>query len=222
MISTCADEIIAVLASGGLDSSIMISELIELGRPVQPLYIRSDLVWEEEETRSLRRYLHAVNSPRLRHLVVLSLPLKDLYKRHWSMSGEDTPGGDTAEEAVYLPGRNALLVVKAAVWCQLNGVGELALAPLGTSPFADATEEFFDRVQAMFNCYPGKRLRIVLPFSRLNKRQVMQRGGNCPLELTFSCISPVEGIHCGRCNKCAERQRAFREIGLEDSTRYAF
>ena len=221
MTSTRADEIIAVLASGGLDSSIMISELLGQGHQVRPLYVRSDLIWEQDEIRSLRRYLQAIDSPRLLDLVVLQLPLVELYGVHWSTSGEGTPGGDTADEAVFLPGRNALLVVKAAVWCQLNGVGELALAPLGTSPFADATEQFFDHAQAMFNCYPGKPLRIVLPFSRLDKRQVMQRGRECPLELTFSCISPVDGVHCGRCNKCAERKQAFREAGLDDFTRYA-
>jgi len=200
----------------------MVSELLQENRPVQPLYVRSNLVWEREETESLRRYLQAIHSPRLCDLVELDLPLTDLYGEHWSTNGEGTPADDSADEAVFLPGRNALLVAKAAVWCQLNEVCELALAPLGTSPFADATQTFFDHAQAMFNCYAGtKPLRIVLPFSRLDKRQVMVRGRDCPLELTFSCISPTDGLHCGRCNKCAERQQAFRETGLEDPTLYA-
>ncbi|MCD4728936.1 MAG: 7-cyano-7-deazaguanine synthase, partial [Pirellulales bacterium] len=42
-----------------------------------------------------------------------------------------------------------------------------------------------------------------------------------PLELTFSCLSPVAGLHCGRCNKCAERQEAFRSLEMHDPTRYA-
>jgi len=216
------EEIIAVLASGGLDSCIMVSELLGQARPVQPLYVRSNLVWEQPEIQSLRRYLQEVHSPWLRDLVVLRLPLTDVYGEHWSTSGQGTPAGNSADEAVFLPGRNALLLAKAAVWCQLNDVGELALAPLGTSPFADATQEFFDHAEAMFNCYPAtKPLRIMLPFSQFDKRRVMQRGRGYPLELTFSCISPRDGIHCGCCNKCAERRMAFREIGLEDPTRYA-
>lgn len=200
----------------------MVSELLRLDRTVQPLYVRSNLVWEDAEERSLQRYLLAVHSPWLRDLVVLDLPLTDLYGEHWSTSGEGTPAGDSTDEAVFLPGRNALLLVKAAVWCQLNGVYELALAPLGTSPFADATQPFFDHAQAMFNCYSARKpLRIVLPFSHLDKRQVMQRGRDCPLEFTFSCIAPEDGLHCGRCNKCAERKQAFRDIALEDPTRYA-
>jgi 7-cyano-7-deazaguanine synthase len=46
-------------------------------------------------------------------------------------------------------------------------------------------------------------------------------GDGLPLELTFSCLRPVGGLHCGRCNKCAERRRGFAEAGLPDPTQYA-
>jgi 7-cyano-7-deazaguanine synthase len=55
----------------------------------------------------------------------------------------------------------------------------------------------------------------------MNKNQVMQLGRELPLELTFSCIAPLRGLHCGRCNKCAERQAAFRAAALPDRTAYA-
>jgi 7-cyano-7-deazaguanine synthase len=212
---------IGVLASGGLDSCILISELLRQGRPVQPFYIRTNLIWEQAEALALGRYLQAVDSSNLRDLTLLELPLTDLYGRHWSTTGDDTPASDAPDEAVFLPGRNALLMVKAAVWCQLNGVRELALASLSTNPFEDATGQFFEHAQAMFNCYDGRPIRIVLPFSDLNKQQVVERGRDYPLELTFSCISPMDDEHCGRCNKCAERQRSFRDAGLEDPTCYA-
>jgi 7-cyano-7-deazaguanine synthase len=49
----------------------------------------------------------------------------------------------------------------------------------------------------------------------------MNLGRDLPLELTFSCLAPHSGLHCGRCNKCAERQRAFSLIELSDPTIYA-
>ena len=61
---------------------------------------------------------------------------------------------DTPDDAVYLPGRNPLLLVKAVVWCHLHGIDQLALAPLGSNPFADATDEFF----AEFRDGPESRL----------------------------------------------------------------
>ena len=210
-----------VLVSGGLDSCILLSQLLRQGLMVRPLYVRSHLVWESAELAMLRRYLRHERNEGLQELVILELPLTDTYGQHWSVSGRCPPAADAPDEAVYLPGRNALLVFKAALWCQLNGIDRLALGPLGTSPFADATPAFFARLTAVLNCYAAE-LDILLPFSMLAKWQVMQLGRDCPLELTFSCLAPVRGHHCGRCNKCAERRTAFRLIGAEDPTDYAY
>ena len=127
----------------------------------------------------------------------------------------------SADDAVYLPGRNALLLVKAAVWCRLHGVGELALAVLRSNPFADATPEFFAEFESAIARAAGGRVRFVRPFGAMSKREVMALGRGLPLELTFSCIAPRDGRHCGACNKCAERQAAFEAIGDADPTEYA-
>jgi 7-cyano-7-deazaguanine synthase len=60
----------------------------------------------------------------------------------------------------------------------------------------------------------------VRPYQHLSKIEVLQRGRNMPLAQTWSCLRPIEGLHCGRCNKCAERQRAFAKAGLIDETQY--
>jgi 7-cyano-7-deazaguanine synthase len=210
-----------VLASGGLDSSILIGQLLREGRRVHPLYIRCGLCWEQSELRSLRQYMRALSSARLGELVVLEIPVADLYGRHWSLTGKEVPAGHTPDKAVFLPGRNALLMTKAVVWCQLHGVPRLAVASLATSPFADATQRFSDCVQAMVNCYENSAIRITRPFAGLDKCQAMRQGREFPLELTFSCLCPVDGRHCGRCNKCEERRQAFLDADLPDPTEYA-
>lgn len=187
---------------------------------MQPFYIRSGLVWEGEELAAARRYLDAFSSPRLGELVVLELPLADLYEGHWSLTGDDPPDAESPDRAVYLPGRNALLIVKAALWCGLHGIEALALGVLESNPFADASAEFFDGYEGALNCAVGGQLRIVRPFGGMSKREVMELGRGFPLELTFSCLAPSAGRHCGACNKCAERNAAFRLIGAEDPTAY--
>jgi 7-cyano-7-deazaguanine synthase len=159
--------------------------------------------------------------PHLDDLVLLDLPLADLYHDHWSLTGLEPPNASSPDEAVYLPGRNALLVIKAALWCQLHGIDQLALGVLESNPFADATPAFFDDLEAVLSRSTGDRLRIVRPFARMDKRQVMELGRDLPLELTFSCIAPSDGLHCGQCNKCAERNRAFRLVALADPSQYA-
>ncbi|HUT93771.1 MAG TPA: 7-cyano-7-deazaguanine synthase [Thermoguttaceae bacterium] len=210
-----------LLLSGGLDSSILLGTLLNEGCRVRPFYVRTQLAWEPAELRAVRRWLEALSSPRLDPLVLLDLPLADLYQDHWSVTGRNTPDGASPDDAVYLPGRNSLLLIKAALWCQLHGIEQLALGVLESNPFADATAAFFDHFESALNCGSVRRLRIVRPFARLGKRQVMERGRDLPLGLTFSCIAPVGGLHCGQCNKCAERNAAFRLIDAEDPTEYA-
>jgi 7-cyano-7-deazaguanine synthase len=209
-----------LLLSGGLDSSILLGYLLGQQRQVQPFYIRSGLFWQAAELRAVQSYLAAVASPCLRPLVELDLPLADLYGDHWSVTGREVPDADTPDESVFLPGRNALLVIKAALWCQLHGLDELALGTLESNPFADATPTFFAEIESSLNRTVHRPLRLVRPFERLDKRGVMRLGRDYPLEHTFSCIAPAGEAHCGRCNKCAERRHAFRLIDLPDPTHY--
>jgi len=112
-------------------------------------------------------------------------------------------------------------LTKAMIWCHLNEVPEIALAPLSTNPFPDATVQFFDDFEAVINRAIGGRVSILRPYTGILKRDVMRRGRGMPLEYTFSCIAPVLGRHCGRCNKCAERIRAFEDADMPDPTHYA-
>mgnify|MGYP001222899827 CR=1 FL=1 len=214
-----SSEMVGILVSGGLDSSILLKHLLEVGRTVKPFYIRSGLCWQTAEQAALERYLTAVAVPQLEPLTVLDLPLGDLYGDHWSITGRNVPGADTPDEAVLLPGRNALLTIKAALWCQLHGIAELGLATLRTNPFQDASDSYFDQLAGVLSATSLRPIRLVHPFGGLSKREVMELGRTFPLDLTFSCISASREAHCGECNKCAERQAAFRLIG-NDPTRY--
>jgi 7-cyano-7-deazaguanine synthase len=210
----------AVLVSGGLDSAILLGESLRSPGRIFPLYVRCGLYWERVELEHLRRFLDAVRTPALQPLHVLEMPVRDLYTEHWSLSGENVPDASTPDEAVFLPGRNVLLLAKAILWCHLRGVGEVALAPLESNPFPDATPEFFAAFEALVNRAVGGAVRVRQPYLGLHKPDVMRRGRELPLHLTFSCIRPVAGKHCGTCNKCAERRNAFRDAGLPDRTPY--
>jgi 7-cyano-7-deazaguanine synthase len=216
-----ADAPLAILVSGGLDSAILLGETLRAGRTVQPLYVRSGLIWEAVELDYLRRFLDALKEPKLRSLHGLDVPVNDLYPPHWSLTGRDVPDAKSPDEAVFLPGRNVLLLAKAILWCHLHSVGAVALAPLASNPFPDATPDFFRDFESIVNRAIGGSVRVFRPYAELTKRAVMQRGQGLPLELTFSCIHPVGTLHCGRCNKCAERRRAFADAQMPDPTKYA-
>lgn len=216
----------AVLVSGGADSAVLSVELLREHRRVFPLHIRFGLRWEEIELAWLRAFLETTRVSRrgLMPLTVLDEPIAMVYGDHWSTAGRSgVPDDRSPDEAVYLPGRNVLLAAKAAVWCRLRDIETLALGTLAANPFPDSTPEFFRDFESVLNRAMDGRLSIVRPYSRLTKTDVLRRGAgmNLPLHLTFSCLDPVTGRHCGVCNKCAERRLAFRAAGLPDQTEYA-
>lgn len=210
----------AALISGGLDSAILCVELLRDFRRVVPIYIQAGLRWEDAEIAALRRFLAGVERPGLGALELLDEPVADVYGAHWSTAGADVPGAESADVAVYLPGRNLLLTVKAAVWCRLRGVEALALGSLSSNPFADSTPGFFADLEGLLNRAMAGHLRLIRPFAALHKAEVLALGRDLPLHLTFSCIDPIDGNHCGRCNKCAERKKGFRDAGIRDLTAY--
>jgi 7-cyano-7-deazaguanine synthase len=127
-------ESLAVLTSGGLDSAILLARLAGSHDKamLHPLYVRSGLSWEEVERHYLQRYLEALK-PRFSNigpLIELHQPVLDLYDKHWSITGESVPDENTPDEAVFLPGRNALLSLKALLWCHLHRINQLAIGVL--------------------------------------------------------------------------------------------
>ncbi len=176
---------IGVLVSGGLDSAILVSHLLDQRETVQPFYVDCGLSWQTVELAALRQYLAAILSDRLAPLIKLELPLRDLYGSHWSLTGRQIPGAETPDDAVYLPGRNLLLLIKPTLWCQMYGIGRLALGVLGSNPFDDATEEFFAGVEKVLARLGQPLLKIERPFGQLHKKEVMQLGRYYPFRLGF-------------------------------------
>lgn len=216
-----ASRSLAVLISGGLDSAILLGDSLGRYAEIHPLYIRCGLRWEQVELEHLRRYLAAFACPALKPLTILEQPVGDLYAGHWSVTGRGIPKATDPDEAVFLPGRNVLLLAKAMLWCHLHKTPAVALGSLMSNPFPDATPAFFQAMQNVVNQAVEGGVYVLLPFAGMSKKEVMLLGKELPLGLSFSCIDPQEDVQCGRCNKCAERKRAFQEAGLADPTRYA-
>ena len=146
-----------------------------------PIFIRCGLSWEAVEAEYLHRYLDALRylavaaglSQRLHPLVVLDQPIADVYGPHWSITGSNVPIIGSAEEAVFLPGRNVLLLAKSLLWCHLQGVPAIALGSLQTNPFPDATPEFFRGIQDLLNQAMQGSVEVRLPLGGMKKVAVM-------------------------------------------------
>jgi 7-cyano-7-deazaguanine synthase len=211
----------ALLLSGGLDSAVLLAEEAAL-HDVLPIYVSVGLAWEAAERGMIARLLAGLAGG-ARPLVTLAVEMRDVYApTHWAIEGRP-PGYHTPDEDVYLPGRNIVLIGKAAVYCAIAGIGHLVLGTLAGNPFPDATPEFRAAMALAVSVGLAHRLRIEAPYAEIGKAEVIRRGAalGVPFELTLSCMNPHTGHHCGACSKCRERHDGFVEAGVPDPTIYA-
>jgi 7-cyano-7-deazaguanine synthase len=221
----------AVLFSAGLDSAVLLAEEAARGG-VQPVYVSAGLAWEPAERASAARLLAApLFAGRVWPLASLSVDMRDVYAAsHWAVKGTP-PAYHTADEEVYLPGRNVILLGKAGVYCAGANLDRIVLGTLAHNPFPDATPEFRAAMARALSLGLAHELQIDAPFEGVSKGEVIRRGHrlDVPFELTLSCMRPIEGVrngvpvvdHCGTCSKCRERHDAFLEAGIIDPTIYA-
>ncbi|MGO9058785.1 MAG: 7-cyano-7-deazaguanine synthase [Candidatus Binataceae bacterium] len=210
---------IAVLASGGLDSSVLVADQARSAE-VYPIYVQWGLAWEATERAALQSFLAALNDRSAMPLTTLSVPITAMYGDHWSLTGKGVPGLEEPDSAVFLPGRNILLIGLAAVWCSTHDVSRIAIGSLGGNPFPDATPEFFRDFARILSSGLGHHVQVEAPYRDLHKSEIIKRFSDLPLELTLTCMAPKAGKHCGRCNKCGERRLAFQQAGVPDRTVY--
>ena len=235
----------AVLLSGGLDSAVLLADEAASGE-VHPVYVSVGLAWEPAERAIVSRILAAAPpGDRVRPLASLSVDMRDVYPAtHWAVQGRP-PAYHTPDEDVYLPGRNVILLGKAAVYCAAAKIDRLVIGTLAHNPFPDATPEFRAAMARALSLGLDRPLRIDAPYAGTSKADVIRRGValGVPFELTLSCMNPPpptrspppspirnpqspirhmgSAMHCGACSKCRERHDAFVEAGLDDPTAYA-
>jgi 7-cyano-7-deazaguanine synthase len=228
----------AVLLSGGLDSAVLLAEVAAAG-DVHPVYVSVGLAWEAAERAIVSRLLAgAPLAGRVRPLASLSVDMRDVYAAtHWAVQGRP-PAYHTPDEDVYLPGRNVILLGKAAVYCAAAKVDRLVIGTLAHNPFPDATPEFRAAMARALSLGLDRPLQIDAPYANTEKSEVIRRGAalGVPFELTLSCMNPQSAIqstiqsairnpqpaiHCGACSKCRERHDAFLAASVTDPTAYA-
>lgn len=209
-----------MLASGGIESSVLVSDALGRYDKVTPVYIKNHLRWEDAEIFWLKKFIRNLRSDKLQPLQILDLTMRDVYDAHWSITGIKVPGAISKDEAVYLPGRNIIFLAKVGCFAAVNHISSIEIGVLKSNPFHDSSKVFFKRMSQVLSLGLETELEITAPFHKLKKEDVILLGKKLVLDATFSCINPKGYEHCGDCNKCMERKKAFFSAGVLDKTKY--
>jgi len=199
-----------------MDSAALLYYYAKKGYQVYPLFVRQGLIWEKTELYWLKRFVSFLkkefSSDIAQSVFSMNFPLKELYGEHWSVTGKNGPQYHDPDETVFLPGRNIVLLTKAAIYGSLNEIHEIALGPLKGNPFPDSRNTFFRSMEKSLSSGLDWDLKIKTPFLTWSKEQVISKHSQLPWELTFSCLRPKDNKHCGTCNKCRERDEVLSAV----------
>lgn len=113
--------------------------------------------------------------------------------------------------STYVPGRNTLFIAHALTFAETIGASEIHIGANlhDASGFPDTRPGYFAQFQQLINLLTP--IQLITPLIHLTKREVVQlaMAMNAPIDLSFSCYNPQDGMPCGRCDACIIREKAI-------------
>lgn len=188
---------IALLMSGGLDSSLMALIARNDGLDVLPVYVNYGQLATKREQLSLRRFCNRYRFPK-----PLVMDLSGFGKQ--VRSGLTDKQLDIVEDA-FLPCRNLLFIVSAAALaygrgCRVIGVGILREED---HLFPDQTRVFLDAASEAVSKALNVEFEVIAPLMHFSKKQVVKLAKAHKLGGTYSCHAGTLKP-CGKCIACRE------------------
>lgn len=201
---------VVLLASGGLDSTVLCFWLLRRHCDVIPLFVDYGQHSQKMELQTLRKVLPKQFVKKTR---VVRLPI--IYKGSESrMINEANLWREHVQDAdLHLPHRNLLILSAGFAFAESRAIDEVYAAFIQTHRAAgpDCCDGFFKLLTKLLS--NTGRVRLKLPFKRFSKTQVARIGMDlkAPIAQTFSCLAAAR-IPCGACPNCVDRLNAFDSL----------
>ena len=213
-----------VVHSGGMDSTVLLYQLLQAGDEVKALSIN----YGQRHSRELEAARALCAELGVEHRVADLSGLSDLLAGSALTSSEiDVPEGHYAEDnmkATVVPNRNMILLSVAAGWAISSKYDRIAYAAHSGDHaiYPDCRNEFAEALDGAIRLADWHEVSLYRPFVDMTKADIVAVGAKLgvPFEKTWSCYKGQD-LHCGRCGTCVERREAFYLAGVDDPTTYA-
>ncbi len=149
--------------------------------------------------------------------------LKEIFGDVTSLCNKDIPMTADFSDPIIVPFRNAIFLSAAVSYAVSIGADKIFYGAQGSDePFyPDCRKEFYKAFEKAAQLGTCKDITIEAPFSGMRKSELIKKAIELgvPLNLTWSCYCSGPK-HCGKCESCANRKRAFKEANVTDPTQY--
>ena len=212
-----------LIYSGGIDSTVLLYDLLNSGHYVQALSVNygqrhsKELDCAKSLCKQLNVEHHVADLTALNPLLSgssLTSPHVQVPEGHYE---------DESMKATVVPNRNMILLSIATGWAMSTGASSVSYAAHSgdRAIYPDCREEFADAMNGVMEIAGWDKVSLNRPFSSLTKADIVKLGDELcvPFEQTWSCYKGGQ-VHCGVCGTCVERREAFQLAGVTDPTIY--
>lgn len=208
-----------VVLSGGPDSASVAYWAKDRGYEVYTITFDYGQIAkiEMEYAEKIARELGAI------HKTVDLSSLEGVYSGVTSLvDGSIEMTGDFSDPII-VPFRNGVFLAVTVAYAASVGAETILYGAQGSDEenYPDCRREFYQAFEEAARLGTDTQISIDAPFSGMTKAEMIMEGVKLgvPFNLTWSCYR--EGpLHCGACESCNNRKKAFQEAGVPDPTEY--
>jgi 7-cyano-7-deazaguanine synthase len=157
------------------------------------------------------------------HKIVDLSSLRDVFGEATALMNETIPMPSEFKPAIIVPFRNAIFLSIAIAYATSIDASKVLYGAHGSDApyYPDCREEFYRAFQTAARLGTETQIEIDAPFHKMKKSEILALGAKLgvPYEITWSCYLNKD-LHCGECESCLNRKKAFTNAKLNDPISY--
>jgi 7-cyano-7-deazaguanine synthase len=208
-----------IVLSGGPDSATVAYWAKAQGYQIYPITFNYGQI-ARKETEAAKKIAEKLGTTT--KIIDLSA-LKEIFRGITSLCNTDIPLTSEFSAPIIVPFRNAIFLSVAVAYAVAVGADKIFYGAQGSDePFyPDCRHEFYEAFEKAAHLGTCEEITIKAPFSGGRKSDLIREGAKLgvPFEVTWSCYRGG-AKHCGKCESCVNRNKAFQDAGVADPTKY--
>lgn len=208
-----------VVLSGGPDSTVVAFWVKQQGYDLHCLSFKYGQI-AEKETECARKIAKTLGAP----IKVIDMgSLKEIFTGVTSLCDRNIELTSEFSQPIVVPFRNAIFLSVAVSYAAAVCAEKIFYGAQGSDAanYPDCREAFYKSMEQTARLGTESKIEINAPFSGVSKAELLKKGKELgvPFELTWSCYLDAD-LHCGVCESCVNRKKAFKQARIADPTEY--